>query len=349
MGEDYQIPILMSVLRGDGGIMRRSAELIWRERGSGSGKRAKDRDLYLDIRLMRRVNPVTNDIGSLIQDNIPKDQERPAGLVPVGVDMGLVNTAVAVAPGKGRRGVLFISGCKDRRVRRRLASRRAMLNRMKDDRKTTQRNSNRGDGRHRSARKAGKRFKALYKAEGRFVKDMCHKASRAVVDHALSKVVADRASGEVPVMVLEHLSFRDINRAVDTQAHEDAPLRAEQADELRSWAFGLLRDLIIEKCAWEGVPVVIMPANRSGLTCPRCGARAYRRRDVHRVVCPECTYRANDDYVAALNMAYRFLDQAGLPRPMVHAGPTGAMDAMNDDHIDQGASGLREKGDVGTS
>ena len=90
---------------------------------------------------------------------------------------------------------------------------------------------------------------------------------------------------------------------------------------MNAWPRTLLRDIIIEKAAWEGVPVLVVSPGGTSTACPRCGSPdAVRRRDVHRLVCPDCAYKADDDYCAALNIARRglarLLKDRDLARPV---------------------------------
>lgn len=109
---------------------------------------------------------------------------------------------------------------------------------------------------------------------------------------------------------------------------------------------------ILEKASWEGIPVMVVPPAGTGLMCPKCGsADAVRRRDVHRLVCPDCAYRANDDYCAALNIARRGLARLQRDRETVlsHHHSHGLPKAY--DLGDRGAAGASrgpERADAGT-
>jgi transposase len=152
---------------------------------------------------------------------------------------------------------------------------------------------------------------------------MAHKASKELLD--LAARIADRKKGELPVIVLEDLDFGEsiLRPGAAGGIENTGPIRREQAEELNAWPRTLLRDIIIEKAAWEGVPVMLVAPDGTSIACPRCGSPdAVRRRDVHRLVCPDCTYKADDDYCAAINIARRglarLLKDRDQTRPVKH-------------------------------
>jgi len=256
LGDGYQVPILQKVLRGDGGLIRCFAELVWRP------------ELAIDIHIGRPVDPA---VCWLPESPLP-------GIIyiAIGVDIGVRNLVVAVAPGKGMKGVLFVKGGRWREFRRHNARLRAAA-RVRGDMDA---------------------WKASREAEGRHTMDAAHKASHDVIE--LARRVADRRAKELPVIIIEDLDFDDM------AIKDTAPLKADMAAELREWPFALIRKLLIEKAAWEGFPVIVVPPAGTSMSCPGCGSLdAVRRYDVHRLVCPDCGYRANDDYCAAVAIARR--------------------------------------------
>jgi IS605 OrfB family transposase len=267
LGRDHQVPILRKVLKGDEGLIRCVSELLWR-----NSTKTKGKDLILDVHIGRPI-----DRNLLSFPDIPGPAER---FVPIGVDMGVRNILVAVAPGKGGRGVLFVKGERWRDKHRRFERGQSLRKALGDDEGWTASRQN----------------------EGNYVKDMAHKAGRELLD--LAATIADRRKGEVPMIVLEDLDFGEGERLKG----ETKAIRSKQAGELEAWPRTLLRNIIIEKAAWEGVPVMVVVPDGTSVTCPRCGsADAVRRRDLHRLVCPDCTYKADDDYCAAINIARRGL------------------------------------------
>jgi len=274
MGEDFQIPILRKVLKGEEGLIRCVSELLWRP-SRKHGKRARaltnGLDLCLDIHIGRPMNRTAQDL-----PNVPGPAQM---FVPIGVDIGVRYILVAATPGKGSKGVLFVRGGAWREKRRRFAQAQSLRRDLGDD----------------------KGWAASRTAEGNYVRDMAHQASRELLDMAAN--IADRSKGEVPVIVMEDLEFGGPD-------DKSSDFRKEQAQELDAWPRTLLQDIIIEKAAWEGIAVMLVAPAGTSIACPRCGSPdAVRKRDVHRLVCPDCTYKANDDYCAALNIAKRGLEK----------------------------------------
>ena len=288
LGEGHQVPILRKVLKGEGGLIRCVSELSWKNPGG-----TKDKDLILDIH-----------IGKPIERYVQRfpDISGPAEMfVPIGVDIGVRNILVAVAPGKGGKGALFVKGGRWREKHRRFVRSRSLRRALGDD----------------------KGWAASRQNEGNYVRDMAHKASKELLD--LAARIADRKKGELPVIVLEDLDFGEsiLRPGAAGGIENTGPIRREQAEELNAWPRTLLRDIIIEKAAWEGVPVMLVAPDGTSIACPRCGSPdAVRRRDVHRLVCPDCTYKADDDYCAAINIARRglarLLKDRDQTRPVKH-------------------------------
>jgi IS605 OrfB family transposase len=197
--------------------------------------------------------------------------------VPVGVDIGARKLLVAAVPQRGRKGVLFIDGGPLRHKRRCI---------LKDKERAYH---NEDLGAHLEARERDRGA----------IMDAVHKAARALVDHA--RKFNDPSKNEFAFIVLEDLKFQDAS-ALARQ------LGSDTARELKGWPFGTLRTVIIEKAAWDSVPVMFVPPQGTSTTCPKCGSiKASRRPDRHMLVCPACNFSANDDYCAALNIANRGL------------------------------------------
>jgi hypothetical protein len=294
LGDDgYQVPILLNIIDGRDRAAIRSAELV--RKGCGP-----DQELSLDIRLSRPIPEEHRSIEGFVSFLAAHPSIK---VIPIGVDIGIVNTAVAVAPGKGRKGVRFFKGRAERERKRRMVD---LIRRLME----------------RGTEKAERDAQATRRKEARRNTAHLHEVSRGIVELAMS--VADRSKGEVPVIVLEDLRFEDVARR-PARGREDrggeegnargssVPLRRDVASELRSWAYGQLRDLIAAKAAWEGIPTGLVPPRGSSMECPRCGrGDVVRRRDVHRLVCPDCGYRANDDYCAAFMLATNFMKDVAL-------------------------------------
>ena len=147
MGEAHQVPILMDIIKREGGLVRCMGELVWRPSG-----------LSMDIHYGR---PIIEDVR-----NFPLSFGRDAVFIPIGVDLGIYKLLVAVALGKGGRGVLFVKGGRWREGIRRFHKVQERLD--------TQ-------GRR-------KEWSNSRRNEGNFVKDMAHKAVWELIDLAKGEI-----------------------------------------------------------------------------------------------------------------------------------------------------------------
>jgi IS605 OrfB family transposase len=235
-------------------------------------------DLYIDIHIGRPMGWIARTFPVIAsQEEIP---------VPVGVDIGTRKLLVAAVPGRGRQGVLFIDGGKLRHKRRCIVKNKEQAYYDEDL------------GSYIEARKE----------DVAFVRDFIHKAARALVEHA--KKFSNPSKSEFSFIVLEDLKFQDRSQKTTVEEGKvvDRPLRTDIARELKGWPFGALRTVIIEKAAWDSVPVMFVPPQGTSTSCPKCGSlQAIRRQDLHRLECHQCGFQANDDYCAALNIANRGL------------------------------------------
>ena len=235
-------------------------------------------DLYIDIHIGRPMGWIARTFPVIAsQEEVP---------VPVGVDIGTRKLLVAAVPGRGRQGVLFVDGGPLRHKRRCIVRKKE-------------------DAYHADDPSA---YIEARKEDVRFMHDFIHKAARSLVEHA--KKFSCPSRNEFAFIVLEDLKFLD--RSVKTTVVEgkavDRPLKSDIARELKGWPFGALRTVIIEKAAWDSIPVMFVPPQGTSTSCPKCMSQdAVRRTDEHRLVCPSCGFSANDDYCAALNIANRGL------------------------------------------
>lgn len=83
-------------------------------------------------------------------------------------------------------------------------------------------------------------------------------------------------------------------------------VRREMRWQIGNWAFYQLQAFVSYKAQAAGIPVVLVPAPYTSLTCSACGhcARANRKSqsDFH---CQQCGLQTNADYNAARNIASR--------------------------------------------
>jgi len=183
---------------------------------------------------------------------------------PVAVDLGLVNLAVSVTPSEVR----FFSGRRAQHKRDRYAKVRRSFGKRKKPRK----------------------IKEMQGNEQRYIRDINHKISSAIVGQA--KEVKNS------VMVMENL--KNIREKID--------FSKKMNRRLHNWNFRQLQDLIQHKAEWEGIPVVYLDARYTSRTCPKCGdaLRSNRKRKKHIYKCHHCGYQLNDDLIGAINLSRNF-------------------------------------------
>lgn len=154
----------------------------------------------------------------------------------------------------------------------------------------------------RGTRSARKHLKAIGRRENRWMTDINHQVSKALVDRY----------GPDTMFVLENLS--GIRNATERVRVKD---RYTQV----SWAFSQLRRMIEYKAQRNGQTVVAVDPRYTSQTCPKCGLVLKQNRDkrLHLYACRNCGYRSNDDRVAAMNLRHKGYDllmaqyAAGMP------------------------------------
>jgi putative transposase len=177
----------------------------------------------------------------------------------IGVDLGIVNVAT---DSTGER----FSGARVREVRNRYVKRRAALQRV-------------------GTRSAKRRLKQMSGREQRFMRDVNHTISTALVKKA---VVSRKA-----------LALEDL-----TGIRDRTMVRREDRYERHSWAFYQLRMYIAYKAAWAGVQVRFVDPASTSQTCSQCGhcERANRRSQAS-FQCRQCGCCLNADINAATNIS----------------------------------------------
>jgi len=198
---------------------------------------------------------------------VKKEIEIPTpnrSFTPVAVDIGLVNLAVSVTPSEVR----FFNGRMTQHKRDRYAKVRRSLGKRKKLRK----------------------IKEIQGKEQRYIRDINHKISSAILEQA-------KRLGN-PVVVLENLK----------NIREKIGFSRKMNRRLHNWNFRQLQDFIHHKAEWEGIPVVYLDAKYTSRTCPRCGdARlSNRKRNKHIYKCHHCGYQLNDDLIGAINLSRNF-------------------------------------------
>lgn len=137
----------------------------------------------------------------------------------------------------------------------------------------------------RKTRSARRRMKLLGQRENRWMQDVNHVVSKALVEQNPTRTM----------FVLEDLTGI---RAVTEKVHH------KQRYVSVSWSFYDLEQKLIYKATRRGSKVIKVPAAYTSQTCPKCGhvEKSNRDKKKHRFCCKACGYRSNDDRVAAMNL-----------------------------------------------
>ena len=143
----------------------------------------------------------------------------------------------------------------------------------------------RSDLQKKGTRSARKRLKAIGSRENRYMKDVNHCVSKALVTQ----------SDTPTLFVLEDLS--GIRNATEKVRKKDRYVQV-------SWAFYQLRQMIEYKAKLNGHQTIAVDPAYTSQTCPICGhvARNNRNKKLHTFQCKNCGYQSNDDRVAAMNL-----------------------------------------------
>lgn len=148
---------------------------------------------------------------------------------------------------------------------------------------------------------ARKKLKRIEQRENRWMTD---------VNHVLSKALVERYGAGTLFVIedLEGVSFSEENLRQKS---------SKSRRNLRSWAFFQFEQFLVYKADEHGSYVLKVPAKYTSQRCPKCGVidKEQRHHDEHEYRC-RCGFRTNDDRVGALNLLYlgkRFL--AGEDKP----------------------------------
>ena len=150
----------------------------------------------------------------------------------------------------------------------------------------------------KGTRSAKRRLKKLSGKERRFVRDTSHCISKRIVHKAY-----DTRRG----IALEDL--KDISGRVT--------VRKSQRCTLHSWSFDQLRQFVLYKAQWSGVPVECVDPRNTSRTCPACGCVDKRNRPKQDTfLCIQCGCAGFADYFAAVNISRR-----AAVNPRLRGGP----------------------------
>lgn len=193
---------------------------------------------------------------------VPVENPQPRPEKTMGVDLGLICLLVACAAGR----TFFVHGGPLAYVRRRFAKLRRQLQKA---------------GAHRALKRLGDR-------EHRWVTDMNHKISRAVVDFAVAHGVA-------------RIRLEDLT-GVRWTRKQSKKQRQDHGRSLHYWPFHQLQRFIAYKAVLAGIEVEYVNREGTSTTCSRCGAPA-KRPSGRWFLCPHCKKAKHVDANAADNIA----------------------------------------------
>lgn len=133
-----------------------------------------------------------------------------------------------------------------------------------------------------------RRIRLMEKRENRWMSDINHQISKALVDRYGSRTL----------FVLEDLTGVSFDE-------ENLNRSKKQKKDLTSWAFYQLEQFLSYKAQGAGSMVLKVPAHYTSQRCPKCGKilKSNRKHTKHEYSC-SCGFRSNDDRVGALNLLY---------------------------------------------
>ena len=191
------------------------------------------------------------------------EMENSGNVHVVGVDRG-INFIIATYDSNHRTGFVSGKGIKQKRAR------------YKQLRKELQR---------RKTPSARRRLKAIGQRETRWMHDVDHQVSKALV----------KQNPEHTLFVLEDLT--GIRSATEKVRRKDRYV-------IVSWPFYDLERKIKYKALLNGSKVINVDPQYTSQTCPVCGhtEKANRDKKNHIFCCRSCKYKSNDDRIGAMNL-----------------------------------------------
>ena len=140
-------------------------------------------------------------------------------------------------------------------------------------------------------RSARKKLKAIGHKENRYITDINHKITKALIDQY----------GPNTLFVLEDLTgIRNVTEKV----------RIRDKYYTVSWAFYQFRTMLEYKASINGSKVIVVDPRYTSQTCPKCGhiEKSNRDKKNHKFCCKNCTYKSNDDRIGAMNLYRKGLE-----------------------------------------
>lgn len=198
--------------------------------------------------------PVTKEVNPLLVDDVNH---------LVGVDLG-INFLATTYDSKGK--TKFYNGKPIKHKRAKYKATRKQLQ-------------------QRQTPSARRRIKQIGQRENRYVTDVNHQVTKALV--------ANHPKGTV--FVLEDLT--GVRQATEK-------VRVKNRYVSVSWAFYQFRQMLEYKAKQHGQAVLLVDPKHTSQTCPKCGHRHSHNRDKinHRFKCRNCAYQSNDDRIGAMNI-----------------------------------------------
>lgn len=195
----------------------------------------------------------------------------------VGIDRG-INFVVATYDSKHKSG--FVSG-------KTIKQKRAHYSKLRKELQMRQTSS------------ARRRLKMIGSRENRWMQDVNHCVSKALVDN----------NPKHTLFVLEDLT--GIRNATERVKNKDRYVSV-------SWSFYDLEQKLMYKAKQHQSTVVKVDPRYTSQCCPVCGhiEKANRNKKIHLFACKNCGYRSNDDRIGAMNlyrMGISYLTQAQVP------------------------------------
>lgn len=141
---------------------------------------------------------------------------------------------------------------------------------------------------------ARKRLKQVGSRENRYVTDVNHQVTKALVEKFPKGTL----------FVLEELCGV-------RSATEKVCVRNRYVSV--SWAFYQFRQMLEYKAQLNGQRVIVVSPKYTSQTCPKCGhiEKANRNKQTHMFECRTCYYRSNDDRVGAMNLYRKGIEYIG--------------------------------------
>ena len=147
---------------------------------------------------------------------------------------------------------------------------------------------------------ARKRLKQIGQRENRYVTDVNHQVTKALIEN----------NPKGTVFVLEDLTgVRQVTEKV----------QAKHRYVTVSWAYFQFKQFLSYKAKEQGMSVVTIDPRYTSQTCPNCGHTHKGNRDKknHRFTCLSCAYKSNDDRIGAMNIYRKGIELISQSDPAV--------------------------------